>query len=99
MQLLRLWKKYEHRDGTEWCDISLVFTVDGLERFKDLLTFRTSELRGARGLLRSLALPSEMCWPARRMGLSPWKLQKMLRRLKSYAEWGVKDGEATELPT
>ena len=39
MKLLRLWRNYTHCNGIEWCDIRLIFTVDGAVQFRDSLSF------------------------------------------------------------
>jgi hypothetical protein len=94
MQLLRLRKDYTNYNGVEWCDITLLFTVDGVERFKHLITIPSADSH-------ALVEHRRACWPmeyaAKAIGITPWVLQTMIQLLNRYAEWEIKDGDASEL--
>jgi hypothetical protein len=95
MKLLRLWKTYTPHQGITWCDIHLVFTVDGTERFKDSLRANADFLDAVLHDPRRPWLPRA----AREVGVMRWNLLMAIELLDREATWEVRDGQLFELPT
>jgi hypothetical protein len=94
MQLLRLRKDYSKGYAIETCELSLVFTVDGVERFKDRITTPSADFDA---FTRHSNADPRLERAAKAIGITPWFLQTMIQLLNRYAEWEVKDGDAFEL--
>jgi hypothetical protein len=95
MRLLRLWKIFTKPKGITWCDIHLVFTVDGVERFKDSLRVNADFLDAVLHASRHPWLPRA----AQGVGVLRWDLLLAIEQLHRDATWEVRDGQLFPLPT
>jgi hypothetical protein len=76
------------------CEIRLVFTVDGVERFRDSITIPLADFDA---FTRHSNTDPRLERAAKAIGIPRWLLQTMIQLLNGYAEWEVKDSDASEL--
>src|SRR5262245_15418931 len=94
MQLLCLRKDYLRGYAIPSYELSLVFVVDGVERYKDSITIPSADFHA---FTHDSNADPRVKRAATAIGITPWLLQTMVMLMNRYAEWEVKDGDAIEL--
>jgi hypothetical protein len=94
-RLLRLRKDYTHFNGIERCEFSVVFIVDGVERFRTLITIPSA-------YLDAFTSHSNSHWQlehaAKVIGIPRYLLQTIIALMNRHAEWEIEDdGTPSEL--